>query len=766
MKTRMLNHGCLGLFLVLALTSGCTRQNPPAASVFINSASAQPVVLQSNAPAVAPAVASNPPAPAEIAATVTNAEPSFPTHLRLSVPLGEAIKLVQAGVDESVLLAFVTNSAASFRLGAEEIVYLNDLGVSAQVITAMMHRDQSLKQFWADQAAVAAVSNQVAPAPEAAAPSYVNPPSVAETTTSAYVSDDYFDETLSPYGTWVQIEGYGRCWRPTVVVTTPGWRPYGDRGRWVYTDSGWYWLSDYSWGAVAFHYGRWFEHPRHGWCWWPDRVWGPSWVSWRYSDDYCGWAPLPPSAFFTPGLGFTYHGGSVVVGFEFGLGWGSYTYVPWGYACGLRPYQHRVPRHQSETIHGHTRPVNDYATGPNRGAINRGIPPERVKSYTRTEVRTVNIHEQAGRGTRVERLERDGRTLVVNRPKFEERGTTKPAMLGRGEPGEAKGERNRATPTRMDGSVGTPTARPPTPPQVGRSELKVDRSRTPETPPRANVAAPTPKPNPAPAAAPVSVSPARVENRPIREREPVAEVPVTRSAPAVVVAPKPVADPVATAPVPRTAPTPVQRPTPIMSQPIVIQSAPQPAPQPANRPTAPSSPVVVIGRGGNTTPRSGGGRDYSVWSTPTPAAPASEPASAPRYQAAPVAPQSPTVVVPRTTVTTESQSSPTPAWTPPSTRSETRDRMMGSERSRNVATPATAPVSRPAPQMSVPEPARVARPAPSVPSPSPAPRAPAVESRPAPAAPAAPARTESRSESRSESRPTPGSGSGSSRPNR
>ena len=48
------------------------------------------------------------------------------------------------------------------------------------------------------------------------------------------VSNNYFYETLSPYGSWVNVDGYGMCWRPTVAVVNPGWQPYADRGRWVY----------------------------------------------------------------------------------------------------------------------------------------------------------------------------------------------------------------------------------------------------------------------------------------------------------------------------------------------------------------------------------------------------------------------------------------------------------------------------------------------------------------------------------------------------
>ena len=104
------------------------------------------------------------------------------------------------------------------------------------------------------------------------------------------VTVNYFYDNLSPYGSWVEVPAYGRCWRPAVVVTNPGWRPYCDNGHWIYTDSGWYWASDYSWGWATFHYGRWCSDVRLGWFWVPDVVWGPSWVSWRYTSDHCGWA--------------------------------------------------------------------------------------------------------------------------------------------------------------------------------------------------------------------------------------------------------------------------------------------------------------------------------------------------------------------------------------------------------------------------------------------------------------------------------------------
>ena len=152
----------------------------------------------------------------------------------------------------------------------------------------------------------------------------------------------YFYDTLAPYGSWINLAGYGLCWQPIVYVRNHDWRPYNDRGRWLYTDCGWYWQSDYSWGWAAFHYGRWFRDANAGWVWLPNRVWGPAWVSWRNSAEYAGWAPLPPSANFVPGVGFRFQNHAVNASFEFGLRRGLYTFVPDGTPGRLfaRPLSH------------------------------------------------------------------------------------------------------------------------------------------------------------------------------------------------------------------------------------------------------------------------------------------------------------------------------------------------------------------------------------------------------------------------------------------
>ena len=104
-----------------------------------------------------------------------------------------------------------------------------------------------------------------------------------------------FNGPLSQCGYWVDRAPYGRCWHPAYVSSS--WRPYCN-GYWMWTDDGWYWVSDEPWAWACYHYGRWAYDSYYGWIWVPDTVWGPSWVAWRSSDEYVGWAPLSPESRF------------------------------------------------------------------------------------------------------------------------------------------------------------------------------------------------------------------------------------------------------------------------------------------------------------------------------------------------------------------------------------------------------------------------------------------------------------------------------------
>jgi hypothetical protein len=326
-----------------------------------------------------------PPAPttAADASAVPPASITPPPSILPNSPLAEVIKLVQAGVDESVILSYVTNSASTFNLDSDKIIYLSDLGVPNEVVSAMMQHDQVLQQQMA-------AANPPPPPPEPTTTEPTEPPPPPEPTE---VTVNYFYSSLAPYGGWVDVEGYGRCWRPTLVVYNSGWQPYCDRGHWVYSDCGWYWASDYSWG-VTFHYGRWFHNPRLGWCWWPDTVWAPSWVTWRYSNDYCGWAPLPPFAVYQPGVGFVYQGNGVSIGFDFGLAVNCFTFVPTRYFCDPHPRHYRIGARDETRIYNQTTVINNFNfDSHNRTIVNNGIAVQHITDVTRTPIHPVPVRE-------------------------------------------------------------------------------------------------------------------------------------------------------------------------------------------------------------------------------------------------------------------------------------------------------------------------------------------------------------------------------------
>jgi hypothetical protein len=319
--------------------------------------------------------------------------PPPPSILPFS-PLAQVIRLVKAGVDQTVILAYATNSISTFNLDSDKIIYLANLGVPNEITTAMMQRDQILQQQ------MAAAANT--PPPPTPVPAPETPDTTADTPPPpepAVVTVDYFQTTLTPYGSWVDIDGYGRCWRPTAVAYSPGWQPYCDRGHWVYSDAGWYWVSDYAWGAT-FHYGRWFHHDRFGWCWWPDTTWAPSWVTWRYKDDYCGWAPLPPFAVYRPGIGFVYRGKGVSVGFDFGLSAQFFTFVPTRNFCDPHPRRFRAESGEVNRIYGHTTVVNNINFS-NHRVINDGITVQHIADATRTEIHPVPVRDLRSQNNQV-----------------------------------------------------------------------------------------------------------------------------------------------------------------------------------------------------------------------------------------------------------------------------------------------------------------------------------------------------------------------------
>ena len=310
----------------------------------------------------------------------------------LSPAASEVVRLAEAGTSDDVLLAYIQNSQGGFNLAADQILYLRDIGVSSAAITAMLNRDNALRTHATSYTAYTQtpppapvpVQETVPPPPtQAPPPDYVSspPPDVG-----------YFYDDLSPYGAWVQLDGVGWCWQPSVVVVNHAWRPYCDGGHWVCTDAGWFWQSDYSWGWAPFHYGRWQLHDRCGWVWVPDRVWGPAWVTWRVAGDNCGWAPLPPHANLDLHTGWHFNGVSVGVTFGFGLAADHFTFVAMKDFNQHDLVHHRMPPAEVTRVYHQTTVVNNYVVN-NTTIINQGVKVDRVAAATRTEVRKFAIHD-------------------------------------------------------------------------------------------------------------------------------------------------------------------------------------------------------------------------------------------------------------------------------------------------------------------------------------------------------------------------------------
>ncbi len=446
--------------LAALFAAGCETtaesQNVPGTTVISTAPPAAPgLVLAQSQPATPTNTASAAPTNTPVAEVVTTnatpvitevVAPTIPQNLKISPATEKVVKLAQGGVDEKVMLAYVEKAEGKFDLDADEIVYLSDLGVPSAVLTAMLKHDgeDPAKAEKLTDAPRTEIAQQPLPGTVPQAPpveittNYIpntttvveqQPPQtvvVQQQPQTVIVTPQpeavtYFYDSLSPYGSWFVVPDYGWCWQPTVAVVDHGWRPYGPRGSWMWTTSGWYWHSEYSWGWAPFHYGRWHHAGARGWCWVPDRTWGPAWVSWRTTPDYCGWAPLPPAAHFTPGFGFSYYGSHVGVSFGFGLGADAYCFAPIGRFHERRVWDHHVPHHNAHSIYASSTVHNRYDWGRDNKIVNNGIPRERIERAINREIRPAEIRdlparESAGRNGPRERFERNGAQAVIYRP--------------------------------------------------------------------------------------------------------------------------------------------------------------------------------------------------------------------------------------------------------------------------------------------------------------------------------------------------------------
>mgnify|MGYP007078508401 CR=1 FL=1 len=165
----------------------------------------------------------------------------------------------------------------------------------AQQKKALEEKEQELARKEAELAAreaAGAATPGATPAPVPSSAATPEPEVQYEPQDNSY---DAFYSALDRDGEWIETPEYGTVWQPYVAQRNETWRPY-TLGRWVYTDYGWTWVSDEPFGWAVYHYGRWTRLVGIGWVWVPGHLWAPSWVSWRQTDDYIGWAPLPPES--------------------------------------------------------------------------------------------------------------------------------------------------------------------------------------------------------------------------------------------------------------------------------------------------------------------------------------------------------------------------------------------------------------------------------------------------------------------------------------
>lgn len=141
----------------------------------------------------------------------------------LTAGVQEILKMHEAGVDKSVILAFVQSSSVAYHPSAKEVIYLRDQGVSHEIISAMLKRGGDLRDRAAELQREELRTRQVeqpppaAPAPAPAAPASPQSSTVvvpqtqvvyATTPAYAYASPSYISFPSYGYG-YVRPSWYG-----------------------------------------------------------------------------------------------------------------------------------------------------------------------------------------------------------------------------------------------------------------------------------------------------------------------------------------------------------------------------------------------------------------------------------------------------------------------------------------------------------------------------------------------------------------------------
>lgn len=249
----------------------------------------------------------------------------------------------------------------------------------------------------------------------------------------------FYDE-LSPYGTWISDPQYGYVWRPDVDQRE--FRPYYTNGRWVMTEYGNTWVSNYDWGWAPFHYGRWVYNRYNEWLWIPDTNWGPAWVSWRSGGGYYGWAPLGPS---------------IRIGINIGRGGYRIPDICWNFIPYRSIYSTYYPRYygyRNRVYIQNTVIINNTYIRNNRTYYS-GPRAEEVRRVTNQNVSVYNLTRSNRLGA--VRVEDNTVSLYRPRPSRDETNTGRNEGIGQNR-GESRPDYNNASDKR--GGFGEVSSRP------------------------------------------------------------------------------------------------------------------------------------------------------------------------------------------------------------------------------------------------------------------------------------------------------------------
>lgn len=197
-----------------------------------------------------------------------------------------------------------------------------------------------------------------------------------------------FYNGLEPHGVWRETSTYGYVFQPREAERSRTWRPYTN-GRWVYTDAGWTWVSEEPFGWATYHYGRWTRLRNIGWVWVPGEEWAPAWVSWRKSNDYVGWAPLPPEARFDRRSGIHNWADNY-----YDIGPEQYSFVPTNQFGAQRVETALVPAERNVTIVNETTNVTSI-TYNNTIIVNQGPSYDELRARTQRPIERFRLERES-----------------------------------------------------------------------------------------------------------------------------------------------------------------------------------------------------------------------------------------------------------------------------------------------------------------------------------------------------------------------------------